>query len=192
MPYLVCLNVGREHWALAGKRESWQRRNDRSETERIGHPEQTWVGQPSRQFIYNVCDHAACNQEVGANHVHHKTAYCQKCLHEAGKNHVCDATRFCYDHGTDEAVDHAQREASAAGGTVQRLEEGRAKGMIDLAQKLAAQDALRPDLTIEEAAHVLWLVTSFDAFDVLYSARGLSVDETVEVLTTTAERTLYR
>jgi AcrR family transcriptional regulator len=86
----------------------------------------------------------------------------------------------------------AQREASAAGGTVQRLEEGRAKGMTELAQKLAAQDALRPDLTLEEAAHVLWLVTSFDAFDALYSARGLSLEETVEVLTMTAERSLYR
>ncbi len=86
----------------------------------------------------------------------------------------------------------AQREASAAGGTVQRLEEGRAKGMTDLARKLADQQLLRPELTITEAAHVLWLVTSFDAFDVLYSARGLSLDETVEVLTTTAERSLYR
>jgi len=63
---------------------------------------------------------------------------------------------------------------------------------MSTAQKLASQEVLRPELTITQAAHVLWLVTSFDAFDVLYSARGLSLDETVEVLTTTAERSLYR
>jgi hypothetical protein len=64
--------------------------------------------------------------------------------------------------------------------------------MDDLAQKLAAQDLLRPGLSVDEAAHVLWLVTSFDAFDVLYSGRGLPVDAVVEILTTTAERSLYR
>jgi AcrR family transcriptional regulator len=86
----------------------------------------------------------------------------------------------------------AQLDASAAAGTVQRLEEGRSRGMDDLAQKLAAQDLLRPGLSVDEAAHVLWLVTSFDAFDVLYSGRGLPVDAVVEILTTTAERSLYR
>jgi hypothetical protein len=38
---------------------------------------------------------------------------------------------------------------------------------------------------------VLWLVTSFDAFDVLYSGRRLPLDAIVEILTTTAERSLY-
>jgi AcrR family transcriptional regulator len=86
----------------------------------------------------------------------------------------------------------AQLDATAAGGTVQRLEEGRSKGMTNLAQKLASQDVLRPDLSVEEAAHVLWLLTSFDAFDVLYSGRGLPLDTVVDVLVTTAERALYR
>lgn len=86
----------------------------------------------------------------------------------------------------------AQLDASAVGGAVQRLEERRANGMTRLAQRLAEHDLLRPGLTVEEAAHVLWLLTSFDAFDVLYTGRGLSLEAVVEVLTTTAERSLYR
>ena len=39
---------------------------------------------------------------------------------------------------------------------------------------------------------MLWLLTSFDAFDLLYTGRGLSLDEVVEILTETAERSLLR
>ena len=39
---------------------------------------------------------------------------------------------------------------------------------------------------------MLWLLSSFDAFDVLYTRAGLSVDAIVDLLTTTAERSLYR
>ena len=68
----------------------------------------------------------------------------------------------------------AQLDANAVGGAVQRLEAGRAEGMTRSAARLAAQDLLRSDVTPEEAAHVLWLLTSFDAFDVLFTGRGLS------------------
>jgi len=86
----------------------------------------------------------------------------------------------------------AQLDANAVGGAVQRLEASRANGMTRLAQRLADSGLLRPGLTVDEAANVLWLLTSFDAFDVLYTGSGLSLDEVVEVLTTTAERSLYR
>jgi AcrR family transcriptional regulator len=78
----------------------------------------------------------------------------------------------------------------ALAGAVQRWEQRRTGGMTYLAQRLADQDLLRPDVTPEQAAHLLWLLTSFDSFDLLYTGRGLSVGEVADVLTTTAERSL--
>ena len=46
-------------------------------------------------------------------------------------------------------------------------------------------------MTVADATDLIWLLGSFDAFDVLYTGRGLSVDEIVELLTATAERALY-
>jgi AcrR family transcriptional regulator len=86
----------------------------------------------------------------------------------------------------------AQLDATAVGGAVQRLEEGRAAGMARLAGRLAAQGLLRPDITAEDTANVLWLLSSFDSFDVLYSGRGLTLDAVVELQTAIAERSLYR
>jgi AcrR family transcriptional regulator len=86
----------------------------------------------------------------------------------------------------------AQLDAKAVGGAVQRLEAGRSAGMARLAERLAAQDLLRPDVTPEDAANMLWLLSSFDSFDVLYTGRGLSLDAVVEIQTAMAERSLYR
>ncbi|MFI8419150.1 TetR/AcrR family transcriptional regulator [Streptomyces sp. NPDC085479] len=81
-------------------------------------------------------------------------------------------------------------DSAAVGGAVGRLEQGRAAGMAHLAGRLAEQDLLRPGLTAEHAADVLWLLTAFDSFDLLYTGRGASADATAELLVTTAERTL--
>ena len=62
--------------------------------------------------------------------------------------------------------------------------------MTRVATRLAEQGVLRPDTTVEEAAHVLWVLTSFDAFDLLYTDRGLPEEEVVRLLTLTAERTV--
>ena len=40
------------------------------------------------------------------------------------------------------------------------------------------------------AAHVAWLLSGFDAFDALYTGRGLSAEETAEILQDVAERAL--
>jgi hypothetical protein len=64
--------------------------------------------------------------------------------------------------------------------------------MAHLAQRLADQDVLRPDVRVGEAANLLWLLTSFDAFDLLYTGRGMSVDDVAAALITTAERSLCR
>jgi AcrR family transcriptional regulator len=86
----------------------------------------------------------------------------------------------------------AQLDAEAVGGAIQRIEENRAGGMAYLAQRLDEQDLLRPDVTADQAADLLWVLTSFDGFDLLYTGRGLSVDDTARLLVTTAERTLLR
>jgi AcrR family transcriptional regulator len=83
-------------------------------------------------------------------------------------------------------------DADAVGGVVQRMDEGRANGMAYHAQRLAEQGVLRPDVTVEEAADLLWLLTSFDSFDLLYTGRARSPDRVAQTLVTTAERSLCR
>ncbi|MFI9596067.1 hypothetical protein [Nonomuraea sp. NPDC052265] len=83
-------------------------------------------------------------------------------------------------------------DADAVGGAVQRMEQGRSSGMAYLAQRLADQGVLRPDVTADQAADLLWLLTSFDSFDLLYTGRTPSVDEVAKTLITTAERSLCR
>lgn len=80
----------------------------------------------------------------------------------------------------------------AVGGAVARMEVGRAQGMAYLAQRLAEQGALRPDVTPGQAADLLWVLTSFDTFDLLYTGRAMPADQVVTTLVTTAERSLCR
>ena len=79
---------------------------------------------------------------------------------------------------------------ASAGGAVQMMEEDRRGGMEHLALRLSEDGELRDDVTIEQAVDVLWMITSFESLDLLMTGRGLSVDEAVAVLVTTAERTL--
>lgn len=78
----------------------------------------------------------------------------------------------------------------AVGGAIERVEQNRAGGMAYLAQRLAEQKVLRDDVSEAEAADILWLLTSFDAFDQLYTGRGLDPAQIADRLVTTAERTL--
>jgi hypothetical protein len=71
------------------------------------------------------------------------------------------------------------------------MDEERAGGMSRLAGRLAKQGVLRDDLSIEDAEHVLWVLTSFESFDALCTGRDMSTDRTVELLTDAAERALY-
>jgi AcrR family transcriptional regulator len=84
----------------------------------------------------------------------------------------------------------AQLDAEAVGGSVQKLEGGRAIGIASRARRLAEQGTLRPEVTEAQAANLLWLLTSFDAFDVLYTGRSLPAEEVADALIATAERTL--
>jgi AcrR family transcriptional regulator len=85
----------------------------------------------------------------------------------------------------------AQLDEQAVGGVVRGFDEERASGMARLAGRLAEQGVLRKGLSVEDAEHVLWMLSSFESFDSLYTGRGLSTDRTVELLIDTAERALY-
>jgi len=79
-------------------------------------------------------------------------------------------------------VSMAELDPDAVGGAMQRSEQRRAEGMMQLARRLARRGLLREGLTAKRAADRLWVLTSFDGFDLLYSGRGLSADEVARVL----------
>jgi AcrR family transcriptional regulator len=80
----------------------------------------------------------------------------------------------------------------SVGGAIVRLEERRWGGMEYLARRLGEQGQLRADVTVEEAADVLWMLAGFGSFEALYTGRGMTVDEVARTLAATAERTLCR
>jgi AcrR family transcriptional regulator len=77
-----------------------------------------------------------------------------------------------------------------AGRAIARSERRRFESMGWLANRLHGQHQLRPDVTPDHAAHVIWLLASFDAYDLLASGRGLDPEEVVQTLTQTAEQAL--
>jgi AcrR family transcriptional regulator len=81
------------------------------------------------------------------------------------------------------------RDASSAAA---RLNYGRREGMRKIAERMRDQGVLRPDTTVEEAADVLWLVTSFETFYQLYRDRNLTPKQVGERLMAIVRRTLYR
>ena len=63
-----------------------------------------------------------------------------------------------------------------AAGAFAVLDSGRATGTAHLAGRLAAARALRPGISPDEAADVLYVLTSFDTFDQLFTERRLHRD----------------
>jgi AcrR family transcriptional regulator len=84
----------------------------------------------------------------------------------------------------------AQLDPESVGGAVRLMEEERRGGMEHLARRLAEDGLLRPGITVADATEVLWILCSFESFDLLSAGRGLPVDRCVEVLVGTAERAL--
>jgi AcrR family transcriptional regulator len=80
----------------------------------------------------------------------------------------------------------------SVGGAVDKMDEERRGGMRYLAKRLKEDGVLRHDVTQAQAADLLWMLTSFEAFDMLHTDRGMSVDRAAEVIATTAERALCR
>ena len=75
-----------------------------------------------------------------------------------------------------------QLDPDAVGGAIRRIEEQRAAGMAWAARRLRVQEHLRPGVSESQAAHIMWLLTSFDAFDLLYAGRCLGAKRTAEIL----------
>jgi AcrR family transcriptional regulator len=86
----------------------------------------------------------------------------------------------------------SQLDPDADEGTIGKREENRAGGMTYLAQRLAEQGLLHPSVTVSDAADLLWVLTSFESFDSLYTGRGLDIDHVIDLLVKTAERALLR
>jgi hypothetical protein len=86
----------------------------------------------------------------------------------------------------------ARLDPDSVGGAVNRMDERRRGGMVHLAHRLAEDGVLRDDVTADQAVDLLWVLCSFEAFDLLHTGRGMSVDGAAEVLATTAERALCR
>jgi AcrR family transcriptional regulator len=84
----------------------------------------------------------------------------------------------------------ARLDPESVRGAVDKMETERSGGMAHLAGRLAEAGALRDDIDAEHAGNVLWVLCSFEAFDLLHTSRGLSVDEAIDVIVTTAERAL--
>jgi AcrR family transcriptional regulator len=79
---------------------------------------------------------------------------------------------------------------ASTGSAVERMEERRAGGMAYLARRLAEASLLRDDVTIQQAIDLLWVLCSFETFDALYTARGKSLDEAIDLITLTVRRAL--
>lgn len=87
-------------------------------------------------------------------------------------------------------VSMAALDPDAVGGAMQRSEQRRAKGMMRLARRLARHGLLREGLTPTQAADRLWVLTSFDAFDLLCTGRDRSAGAAARVLVDMAERSV--
>jgi len=81
------------------------------------------------------------------------------------------------------------RDASSAAA---RLNFGRAQGMRRLAERMHEQAVLRDDVTVEEAADILWVITSFETYAQLRRGRNLTPTQVGERLLGMTRRTLYR
>lgn len=88
------------------------------------------------------------------------------------------------------AMDRLDPDSSA--GAVRHMEKDRRDGMEVLARRLDDEHLLRDDVTAEWAAHLLWVLTSFESVDLLIAGRGLKPVDAVDLLFTAADRTLCR
>ena len=81
----------------------------------------------------------------------------------------------------------AQLDEQAVGGAVRRWEAERATGIARLARHLHDQGELRAGVDLEAAESTLWVLTSFESFDLLFTGRGLPADAVSDVLIAAAE-----
>jgi AcrR family transcriptional regulator len=72
------------------------------------------------------------------------------------------------------------------------VQQDRLPLVTGLVQRLDAAGRLSPDYPEPKAVDVLWLLSSFEAFDQLYTGRGMAAEEVAEALADLAVRALIR
>ncbi len=118
--------------------------------------------------------------------------------HPDAREHLRGALRascemFAVDRDVRRAlVSMSALDPDAVGGAIARGDEARRGGTAHLADRLDEQGLLRPGVTRADAAHLLWVLSSFDTFDSLYVGYRLDVAATCRLLVDTAERALLR
>ena len=70
------------------------------------------------------------------------------------------------------------------------VERDRLPVLERLVERLSGAQRLAPSYSTEEALHVLWMLSSFEAFDQLFTGRGLPVDDVARLLGDLAVATL--
>ena len=78
------------------------------------------------------------------------------------------------------------------GGTIRRWERTRALGVARLARRLAQEGILRTGIGEQDAGDLLWVLTSFEAYDLLRARRGAGAADAAATLVGAAERGLFR
>ena len=118
--------------------------------------------------------------------------------HPDAREHLRGALRascemFAVDRDVRRAlVSMSALDPEAVGGAIARGDDARRGGTAHLADRLDEQGLLRPGVTRDDAAHLLWVLSSFDTFDSLFVGYRLDVAATCRLLVDTAERALLR
>jgi AcrR family transcriptional regulator len=86
----------------------------------------------------------------------------------------------------------ARLDPDSVGGAVGAKEQNRSGGMEYLARRLDEQGELLPGVTRQQATDTLWMLCSFEAFDLLHTGRSMPVDAAAGTLADTAARALCR
>jgi hypothetical protein len=84
----------------------------------------------------------------------------------------------------------AKLDPDGAGRAIARGEGKRFDSMGWLAGRLHEEGHLRGDVTPADAAHTIWLLASFDVYDLLAAGRDLEPEAVARILRETAERAL--
>ncbi|MCC6831465.1 MAG: TetR/AcrR family transcriptional regulator [Thermoleophilia bacterium] len=86
----------------------------------------------------------------------------------------------------------AQLDPDTVGGAITRMEAGRLFGVQQIAARFGLNGDLRDGVTVEDAADILWLTSSFDGFDLLFHRRGRDVESVAELLIRCAAPSILR
>jgi AcrR family transcriptional regulator len=155
----------------------------------------------ARSTVYAIFGSRAGLFDAVAAHVLERDSY-DRLLEAKFEPDAREHVRAGFRHGTEMLArdrdvvralfSMAPLDPDGVGAAVRRREESRARGMRRVARRLREQDLLAPGVSAADAEHTLWVLTSFEAFDLVHTGRGLSPAAAARLLTETAERALLK